>query len=99
MKCPLCNRPLVDGPSVDRHHLIPKMFRGSETIRLHTVCHQKIHHTFTERELNACYNTVDKLISHPEIVKFVKWVAKKDPEFHTKNKDTNRRRNKRKYHR
>lgn len=95
MKCPICQRELITGNSIDEHHLIPKTFKGKETVTLHKICHQKIHHTFSERELLSYYHTIDRLCGHDEIKKFVKWVSKKDPEFYDRNKDTKARRRKR----
>ena len=50
LMCPLCNRELGT-EWIDEHHLIPKTFKGKETITLHRICHEKIHSTFSEREL------------------------------------------------
>jgi len=95
MKCPICKRELIEGLSVNEHHLIPKTFGGKETISLHRVCHDKLHSTFSEREMSNYYHTIDRLMEHEEIRKFIKWVKKKDPEFYSKNKDTSSRRSKR----
>lgn len=93
--CPLCDRLMVPGPSVDDHHLIPVSLGGKEKFPIHRICHSKIHHTFNERELEKIYHTWKVLRSHPEIQKFIKWVSKKDPEFKSKNKDTKSRKRKR----
>lgn len=95
MKCPLCDRDLIDGPSVDEHHLIPRTFKGRETITLHTICHQKIHSVFTERELLRYYHTVERILENEEIQTFVKWVAGKDPEWYSSHRDTKTRRKRR----
>ncbi|MGN6390349.1 MAG: HNH endonuclease [Burkholderiaceae bacterium] len=79
--CPLCGRPLVDGPSVNEHHLIPRSRRGRETVRMHRVCHAKIHAVFTEQELARYYHTIPRLLESQAIREFVAWVAKKDPAF------------------
>jgi hypothetical protein len=94
-KCPLCQRELIPGKSVDEHHLIPKTFKGSETVTLHKICHRKIHATFTERELEKFYNTIDLILENEEIQKFVKWVSKKDPEYYDISKETKDRKRKR----
>jgi hypothetical protein len=93
MTCPLCDRPL--GRVADDHHLIPKTFKGKETVRLHKICHRKIHATFTERELLNYFHTVERLREHDEIAKFIKWVAKKDPDFYDSSRETTNRRGKR----
>jgi len=94
-KCPICNRELIHGKSVDEHHLVPKTFKGKDTIMLHKICHRKLHSVITEREMKSHYNTIARLLEHEEIQKFVKWVAKKDPEFYSSSKETTNRKNKR----
>ena len=89
--CPLCDRPMVTGKSVDKHHLIPKAKKGKDAERVHRVCHVKIHSCLSEIELEKFYNTWDKLRAHEEIQKFVKWVSKKDPEYYDSSRDTKRR--------
>lgn len=74
-RCPLCGRPLGTR-LVEDHHLIPKTFRGKVTARVHKMCHQKIHATFSERELNQHYHTFDRLLEHEQIRKFVVWISK-----------------------
>lgn len=91
--CPICNRELDD--YIEDHHLIPKTFGGKVTIPLHQVCHSKIHHTFSERELEKVYNTIESLQDHVEIKKFVKWIKNKPCNFVVKNKDTVERHKKR----
>ena len=92
--CEVCNRRLGD-IRVEYHHLIPRELGGRVTIPIHRICHQKIHATFTNRELLHQYNTVDAILTHPEIQKFVKWVQNKDPSYYTKNDDTSGRKAKR----
>ena len=87
--CPLCNRPL--GNDSNEHHLVPKTFKGKETVTLHRICHRKIHATFTERELLKHYHTLERLLEHEEIKKFVKWVSKKEPDFYDGSKDVKRK--------
>ncbi len=93
--CPLCDRPLIPGQSINDHHLVPVSKGGKEKFAIHVVCHSKIHHTFTEKELADTYHTWEALRGHPEMKKFVKWICKKDPEFLSKNKDTQQRKRKR----
>lgn len=95
MKCPICNREMVEGTYND-HHLIPSTFGGRDTITLHKICHDKIHHTFSERDLANYYFTIERILEHEEIIKFIKWVQKRPPDFYVKHKDTNERRGKRK---
>jgi len=93
--CPICNRPLDDKSDIQFHHLVPKTFKGKEGINLHKVCHQKIHATFSERDLQHYYHTIERIIEHEEIIKFVKWVSKKPTDFYNKNDETHVRYGKR----
>ena len=96
--CPLCGMLMVDGPSVDRHHLVPKSKKGKEAERCHVVCHRKIHSTLAENELMMHWHTWERLRGHEEIAKYVRWVRKqfgRDPEFIDRHKDTNDRRRRR----
>lgn len=93
-KCPLCNRELGD-INIDEHHLTPKTFGGKETESLHRICHQKIHSCISERELLNYYHTWERLKSHSEIEKFIKWVKNKSPSFFDTSKDSNERNKKR----
>lgn len=79
--CPLCLRVMVDGPSVDEHHLVPRSQGGKDKYRIHKICHQKIHQVLTEKELARRYATWSLLREHPEIAVFVHWVKKRPPEF------------------
>ena len=87
-QCPICSRPLGLKESSSKHHLIPKSKGGkhSDTILIHNICHQKIHSVFTEKELKENYNTIEKLIEHEEIKKFIKWVSKRHPDFYQSNR-------------
>jgi len=79
--CPLCGRPMVDGPSVDRHHWLPRSHGGREATPLHAVCHRMIHRVLDDAELAAAFATADALRAHPEIAKFVAWVRRKPPTY------------------
>jgi 5-methylcytosine-specific restriction endonuclease McrA len=86
--CPLCGRELGT-VNIDRHHLVPKTFKGKEQFPIHKICHRKIHSAFTERELLRTYHTWDALRSHEEIRAFIDWVAKKPPDFYTRTYTSN----------
>lgn len=89
--CPLCGREL-GAINIDRHHLIPKTFKGKQQFPIHKICHRKIHSALTERELLQVYNTWDALRAHEEIQTFIQWVAKKDPGYFSRTASTNRKR-------
>lgn len=82
---------MIKGPSVDKHHLVPKCKGGKETELMHKICHRKIHSLFNEKELAKEYNTAEKIKEHPEVQKFIKWIKKKDPEFYESSKNHNRK--------
>ena len=90
--CPICTRPLGN-KNISKHHLIPKSRGGkdSELIGIHNICHQKIHSVFTLKELRDEFNTIEKLVEHEEILKFIKWVSKKAPEFYQRNERMKRK--------
>ncbi len=90
--CPLCKRPL--GNVWDRHHLIPKSRKGKDVVAIHKICHNKIHTVFTEKELEQYYHTIERLLENEYIQTFVKWVAKKDPDYYEVSKSTKERKRK-----
>jgi hypothetical protein len=58
--------------------------RGTSTVLLHKICHDKIHSVFTEMELKRKYNTIEKLKENEEMANFIQWVIKKEPQFYDK---------------
>ena len=78
--CPLCEREIPTAQR-DAHHLIPKSKGGRKTNFLHRICHRQIHALFTETELANTYYSVEQLLAHPEIEKFVTWVKTKPSYF------------------
>ena len=79
--CPLCGRPMIDGPSVDRHHWVPRSERGEDWSYLHRICHKKLHSLFSAEALARDYSPPAALLAHPDIQSFVKWVRKQPPEL------------------
>lgn len=67
--------------SANLHHLIPKSHGGRETVQLHRICHGKIHATLSERALARDYASIQALLSHPEIRRFVAWIKRRPPGF------------------
>ena len=80
-RCILCGRG-IPPEQLDWHHLIPKLKGGRETAPMHRICHRQIHALFTENELARLYATAEALRAHPEVNKFVAWVADKPGDFH-----------------
>ncbi len=92
--CPLCRRPIPPDAKQSQHHLIPKLKggKGGETVLLHQICHNEIHATLTEAELARDYATIEALRAHPRLEKFVAWIAKRPPGFHSKTPGRRRKR-------
>lgn len=92
--CPLCGRPIPPAAPQSRHHLVPRLRggKGGAVVLLHTICHKEIHAVLTEAELARGFNTVEALRAHPRLAKFIRWVAKRPPEFNSKTPGPRRRR-------
>ncbi len=80
LACFLCERPL--GARVEWHHPVPKSRGGRETAPVHPICHRTIHKTLSNKELERVYSTPEALRAHPELARFIAWIANKDPDFH-----------------
>jgi hypothetical protein len=91
--CPLCGR-ILGTVNIDRHHLVPKTYKGKEQFPIHKICHRKIHSAFTEKELMREFHTWEALRADQEIQAFIAWVAKKDPGYFSRTVSTNRKRGK-----
>ena len=74
---------------MSRHHLIPKSQRGRKwfkkrytyeelrrTVKICADCHSAIHKFISDKELGRQFSTLDSLMQHPEIAKYVTWVSK-----------------------
>jgi len=79
--CPLCARN-IPRSQADKHHLVPRLKGGKDTVVLHRVCHRQVHALFTEAQLARDYNTVEKLLNNPDVQKFAAWVRFKPIDFY-----------------
>jgi hypothetical protein len=88
-RCALCQRATTH---LTRHHLIPRIVhRRPRTRRNFTrdqrlsvvllcrACHKQIHSLFTEAELARTYCSIEALAAHPQVARFVGWVARQPP--------------------
>ena len=77
--CWLCGRPV--GKTIVWHHPVPKSRGGRDVVPMHPICQQTLMANFTNSELQRHGTDVDTLLAHPDVRKFVDWVAGKDPDF------------------
>lgn len=78
--CALCDRPL--GVKVEWHHPVPKSEGGRETVPVHPICHRTIHATLSNAELARGYADFAVLRAHPDMARFLRWIAGKPADFH-----------------
>ncbi len=84
--CPMCDRALVPGPSVDGHHLVPVLKGGRKKEPVHRICHTKIHSLWSENELRDTYNNWPAIRADDRIQKFVRWLSKKPADYYDSNR-------------
>ncbi|HKG25021.1 MAG TPA: hypothetical protein VKB09_05190 [Thermomicrobiales bacterium] len=88
--CALCGRE----ERLTRHHLIPRTRHHNkrnqrefdravvrETVGLCRPCHSQVHALFSEKELEREWNSIEKIREHPDVVRFVTWIAGKPRGF------------------
>ncbi len=92
--CPLCQRPIPPGVRQSTHHLVPKLKggKGGPVVLLHQICHNEIHATLTEGELARDFFTIEALRAHPRLARFINWVKRRPPEFHSRSPGGRRKR-------
>jgi 5-methylcytosine-specific restriction endonuclease McrA len=74
------------------HHLIPRTLHSSKWFKKrfdskymkeHGIwicklfCHKQIHEFITEKEMGTTYNTLETLLAHQEVSKYVEWRSKR----------------------
>lgn len=84
MKCELCGRDNI----LTFHHLIPTCLHNNKWFRKNYTdselsngiyiceydCHKEIHKFIEEKDMGKYYNTVEKLMEHPKVRKYINWV-------------------------
>ena len=91
-QCPLCDRPMLTGPSLDEHHPVPRSHGGRETVTMHKVCHRAIHAMLSDAELAEAYSGFAALRTHPLLAQFIAWVKKRPPEYYDRTRWSKSRR-------
>jgi 5-methylcytosine-specific restriction endonuclease McrA len=86
--CWLCGRDL--GEAVEYHHPVPKSRGGKAREPVHPICHQTIHANFTNSEIARTGGDPQALRDHPEVAKFLTWVAGKPADFNAPTKKKER---------
>ena len=76
MQCTLCGRETPDG-LMERHHLVPRSFKGRETIPVCIDCGNQVHTLFTNKELATSLDTVERLMAEPRMRAYLAWIAGK----------------------
>lgn len=99
--CALCGRV---GPTLTRHHLIPRAVHDRKWARRRfgraemqarvlwvcKPCHRHIHATLSEKQLAHDYPTREALLGHPDIARFVRWIADKPADLAVRSRDRRR---------
>lgn len=88
-KCELCGS---EHDKLNFHHLIPRTLHSNKYYKknydkhymdTHGVwicqafCHKQIHEYISEKEMGSDYNTLELLLSHPNVKKYVEWRKKR----------------------
>lgn len=87
--CPICKRNIPEEYQ-EEHHLIPRQVSRrnkyakidvKETANVCKNCGDQIHKLFSIKELADNYNTIEKILMHPDIQKWASWIGKKPNDF------------------
>jgi len=87
-RCELCGREVT---VLTRHHLIPRTRHANKRNKRDfdradvkrriawfcRPCHNHVHALFPEKTLEREFNTLELLVSHPDVARFVAWIRKK----------------------
>ena len=92
--CPSCARPPLKGPSIDKHHFLPKSEGGGpeHALWVHRICHKQVHALFTAKELarDPELQRPSALAAHPDFEGFIAWIRKQPPEFNARMRKSRR---------
>lgn len=88
--CPICQHE-YERRDLTRHHTIPKSRKGRETTLVCRPCHTQIHATFSEKELERSYGTIELLLSAAEFQPWIEWIRQRKPKSGIRVKSHKRR--------
>lgn len=88
-KCEMCGS---TDDYLNFHHLIPRTLHSNKFFEKNyeksymishgiwickAQCHSQIHKFITEKEMGLNYNTLEKLLSHPQVKTYIEWRKKR----------------------
>jgi hypothetical protein len=88
-KCQLCGS---EKDVLNFHHLIPRTLHSKnfferkydkKYMQTHGIwicefyCHKQIHRFISEKDMGLKYNTLELLLEHPEVNRFIEWRSKR----------------------
>ncbi len=82
---------LDDGFSINRHHFIPKSRGGREMEYCHRICHDMLHRTWSNKELEKEFSDPEKIKADPRMQTFITWIQKKEPQFYIRSDNKQKR--------
>lgn len=77
--CPICERD-TPGKYWEKHHLEPRggkgRGKGAPTEYMCGDCHDFLHMHFSNTDLRKIYNSLDKILEHETVQKWMGWIKK-----------------------
>ena len=89
--CPICEHEYARR-ELTRHHLIPKCRKGREIVLLCRSCHSMIHATWSEKELERNFPTLEALLDSDELRPWIRWIRRHRPNGRVRVKQNRQRR-------
>ena len=78
LRCALCGHTYARS-ELTKHHLVPKSRGGRETELICRPCHGQIHAVYTEKELEAEFDTIDALRAAPRLAAWMRFIRRRKP--------------------
>lgn len=86
-ECELCKR---ENQILNFHHFVPRTLHKTKWYKKNFTkeelqkginickedCHKEIHKFISEKDMGKKYNTLEKLLTHPKVKKYVEWLKK-----------------------